>query len=166
MKGLIQSAIIGGVLSLVPPIPKFHYDTPSLEKKAEIEAIINDLDPIFYKAIIKTESHWDPKAISIAGARGMSQLMPETIRKLGVKNPHDPFENIEGGARWLNEGIKEIGKKDYKLLAKWYNCGGPNLKKSPSCGNDYWSTVQEHMKHYRRLANNKNTPTLNSTNAS
>ncbi len=150
MKGLIQSAIIGGVLSLVPPIPKFKYDTPSLEKKAEIEAIINNIDPIFYKAIIKTESAWKPNAISVAGARGMSQLMPEVVKKLGVQNVHDPFENIEGGARWLNIGMKEVGKKDYRLLAKWYNCGVSNLKKSPKCGESYWGIVQRNMKYYAK----------------
>jgi len=149
MKGLIKTVLVGTLLNYVPPIPQFKYSVPSLEKKAEIEAVINNIDPVFYKAIIKTESNWKPQAISIAGARGMSQLMPEVVKKLGVKNPHDPFENIEGGARWLNIGIKEVGKKDYRLLAKWYNCGASNLKKSPKCGDDYWNIVQNNMKKYK-----------------
>lgn len=150
MKSLIKSAIIGGLISIVPPVPQFKYNKPSLEKKAEIEAIINNIDPIFFKAIIKTESNWKPQAISIAGARGMSQLMPEVVKKLGVKNVHDPFENIEGGARWLNVGVKEVGKKDYRLLAKWYNCGMTNLKRAPKCGDDYWVIVKKNMKHYEK----------------
>lgn len=149
MKGIVKLAIIGAIAYAVPPIPEFKYSQPSLEKKAEIEAKINDIDPVFFKAIIKTESNWNPKAISAVGARGMTQLMPDTIKKLGVKNPHDPYENIEGGARWFSIGIKEIGKKDYRLLAKWYFCGANNLKKSPSCGNDYWVKVQPNMKKYK-----------------
>lgn len=148
---IILMAIIGTSFMFVPPIPKFHYNKPSLEKKAEIEAKINDIDPVFYKAIIKTESNWKPEAISIASAKGMTQLMPEVIKKLGVTNPYDPFQSIEGGARWLNIGIKEIGKKDYRLLAKWYNCGASILKRNPNCGNDYWNIVQKNMKSYKGI---------------
>lgn len=149
MKGLISSAIIGGLLYVVPPIPQFNYITPSILKKAEIEAKINGIDPVFYKALLKTESAFKPEAVSHAGAKGVAQLMPRTIEKMGVRNAHDPHQSIEGGARWLNLGMREYAKGDYKKLAKWYNCGLPILKKNPSCGDVYWNTVKNNMKEFK-----------------
>ena len=159
MRGFITSALIGGVIHFTPAIPKFNYKAPSLEKKAEIEAKINYLDPIFYKAICKTESAWKAKAKSKVGARGIAQLMPETIVKLGVKNPENPFESIQGGGRWLLEGARELGfnpesspltLKQYKELSKWYNCGGPRLAQNPACGDSYWAEVQTNMEYYKK----------------
>lgn len=147
MKSIFHLSILGALV-LVPPIPKFNYLTPDAYKKAEIEAKINDIDPVFYKAILKTESAFKSHVTSKAGAKGMAQLMPEVVNKLGVKDPYNAHESIQGGARWLAEGVKEIGKKDYRLLAKWYNCGMTNLKKNPNCGNDYWAIVQKNMKGF------------------
>ena len=53
------------------------------------------------RAIIKTESDYDPAVISSAGAQGLMQLMPDTARLMGVTDPFNPRQNIMGGARYL-----------------------------------------------------------------
>jgi soluble lytic murein transglycosylase-like protein len=53
------------------------------------------------RAIIKTESDYDPGVVSSAGAQGLMQLMPDTARLMGVTNAFDARQNIMGGARYL-----------------------------------------------------------------
>jgi hypothetical protein len=53
------------------------------------------------RAIIKTESDYDPAVVSSAGAQGLMQLMPDTARLMGVTDPFNPRQNIMGGARYL-----------------------------------------------------------------
>ena len=53
------------------------------------------------RAVIATESDYDPRVVSSAGARGLMQLMPATARSMGVTNSFDPRENIYGGVRYL-----------------------------------------------------------------
>jgi soluble lytic murein transglycosylase-like protein len=53
------------------------------------------------RAIIKTESDYDPAVVSSAGAQGLMQLMPDTARLMGVTDAFDPRQNIMGGARYL-----------------------------------------------------------------
>src|SRR6187401_3208875 len=53
------------------------------------------------RAVIKTESDYDPNVVSSAGAQGLMQLLPETARLMGVTDPFDPRQNIMGGARYL-----------------------------------------------------------------
>jgi soluble lytic murein transglycosylase-like protein len=55
----------------------------------------------FLRAVIKTESDFDPRVVSSAGAQGLMQLLPETGRQMGVTDPFDPRQNIMGGARYL-----------------------------------------------------------------
>jgi soluble lytic murein transglycosylase-like protein len=74
------------------------------------------------KALIKTESDFDPRAVSSAGARGLMQLMPANIKTLKIKNPFDPRENIMGGARYLKLLISRFGGK-LPLAIAAYNAG-------------------------------------------
>ena len=61
------------------------------------------------RAMVQQESGWNPAAVSPAGAMGMMQLMPATARELGVRNPMDPYENMDGGLRYAAQQMQKYG---------------------------------------------------------
>jgi soluble lytic murein transglycosylase len=72
--------------------------------------------------MIKVESDFDPLAVSDKGAVGLMQLMPETARRLGVRNTLDPVDNIAGGVKYLRSLLNEFeGRLPLALAA--YNAG-------------------------------------------
>ena len=76
--------------------------------------------------LVHTESNFRPTAKSSKGAIGLAQLMPQTARTLGV-NPHDPRQNLEGGARYLSQQYRRFGNWRYALAA--YNAGPRAVEK-------------------------------------
>jgi len=88
----------------------------------EQAALRNGLDPAILHGLIQQESGFDPAAQSSAGAAGLTQLMPGTAASLGVANPLDPTESIEGGARYLSEMMQSFGGNTSEALAA-YNAG-------------------------------------------
>lgn len=81
----------------------------------------NDLSPALLAALVWQESRWHADAVSSAGAIGLTQLMPETARQLGV-DPHDPIANLTGGARYLRRQLDLFDGDIEKALAA-YNAG-------------------------------------------
>jgi soluble lytic murein transglycosylase-like protein len=82
----------------------------------------NGLPTGLLDAVIRQESARYPCAVSSAGAMGLMQLMPETAAALGVKNPFDPEENVQGGARFLKRMLERFGG-DLRLALGAYNAG-------------------------------------------
>src|SRR5664280_3229472 len=62
-------------------------------------------------------------AVSRKGARGLMQLMPATARRLGVKSPFDPRDNIRGGVAYLAELAERFGETNADLILAAYNAG-------------------------------------------
>ena len=74
------------------------------------------------KAIIKAESDFDPLAVSKKGATGLMQIMPHNFEPLGIKDPFDPWQNINAGARYFKQMYDRFnGKLSLSLAA--YNAG-------------------------------------------
>ncbi len=80
------------------------------------------LDEAFLRAIIHAESAYNPRALSIAGAQGLMQLMPSTANDMGVRDAFDVDQNIRGGARYLALLLRNFNG-DERLAAAAYNAG-------------------------------------------
>ncbi len=74
------------------------------------------------RAIIRCESDYDPRAVSVSGARGLMQLMPETAALMQVRDIGDPHDNIFGGVRLLRILANEFNG-DLELTVAAYNAG-------------------------------------------
>lgn len=79
-----------------------------------------------FLALIQQESGWNRDALSPVGAIGLAQLMPGTARDLGV-DPHDPIQNIHGGAKYLRAQYDTFGT--WRLALAAYNAGPGAVRK-------------------------------------
>jgi soluble lytic murein transglycosylase-like protein len=92
--------------------------TPLIEGAAKSEKV----QPELLRAVIHQESRSYPCAVSGHGAKGLMQLMPDTISLLGVKDPFDSKQNIEAGAKYLKQMIDRY-KGDLAKALGAYNAG-------------------------------------------
>jgi soluble lytic murein transglycosylase-like protein len=127
-----------------------------IRDSARREGISSDL----VREVVRKESGFNPCAVSPKGAMGMMQLMPETAATLGVEDPFNPRQNIDGGVRLLKRLLdKYKGRPDLALAA--YNAGESAVDAAQSVPSyeetqEYVSTImkrvfEEPAKPARRL---------------
>ncbi|MEG3640876.1 transglycosylase SLT domain-containing protein [Magnetococcus sp. PR-3] len=85
------------------------------------------LDRQLLKALVMTESSYNPNTVSKTGAMGLMQLMPLTAKDMGVANPYDPEQNLRGGAKYLKMLLKRFDSLVLALAA--YNAGPGNVER-------------------------------------
>ncbi len=129
---------------------------PALRPWFEQAALENDLDWRLLAAVGYQESHWNPEAVSRTGVRGVMMLTQRTARQLGVEDRTDPWESIEGGARYLRSMIDRLPERiEYPdrlwLALAAYNVGLGHLEDAriltQRAGRDpdRWIDVREHL---------------------
>lgn len=119
-------------------------------------AQLHRLDPMLIKAVIKTESNFNPHAISSKGALGLMQLMPGTARDLKVSNPFDVRQNIFGGAKYLRQML-DLFDGDVELCLAAYNAGPNRVAPAGIIPNipETQAYVTRVLRHYRAYRNGK-----------
>jgi soluble lytic murein transglycosylase-like protein len=93
-----------------------------IDQSVKKAAIKYRLPSQLIKGVIEAESNFQVSATSPKGAQGLMQLMPETAQELGIDNPFDIDQNIDGGARYLRKMLDLFGG-DIKLALAAYNAG-------------------------------------------
>ncbi|MDX2374519.1 lytic transglycosylase domain-containing protein [Psychrobacter sp. PP-21] len=86
------------------------------------------VDPGLMKAMMHTESAFNPNARSPVGAQGLMQLMPATARRFKVSNPWNPADNIEGSAKYIAWLMRRFNNNVEYAIAG-YNAGEGNVDK-------------------------------------
>lgn len=93
-----------------------------LRKLVHAVSAEHGVDPKLIDALVVIESGYDPRAVSLKGAMGLMQLMPETARRLNVDNPFNPAENVRGGVREFSRLVRRYSGNLQLALAA-YNAG-------------------------------------------
>ncbi len=102
------------------------YDLAAIPGHIRAAAQRHRLSEELITAVIAVESNFDHAAVSQKGARGLMQLMPATASLIGVRDPHDPDENIDAGASHLR-AMLDTFKGDLPLALAAYNAGEQNV---------------------------------------
>jgi len=104
------------------PVPVASRRSTEYDGVIATHAARNGVRPELVRAVIQTESAFNPFARSVKGALGLMQLMPQTATELGVLNPFDPVENIRGGVVYLRRLLDHYNNNEELALAA-YNAG-------------------------------------------
>ena len=100
---------------------KYSNTISNISKEYNVEASL-------VRAVIQSESNFDPNAVSPKGAAGLMQLMPSTAKSVGVVDLYKPSENIKGGVKYLKRLLKRY-RWNTRLALAAYNAGPSNVEK-------------------------------------
>ena len=104
------------------PLVPYGVDLPGISRIVDRASRASGVEGPLLHAMIMAESSYDPAAMSPAGAVGLMQLMPETAKRFGVRDIHDPEQNVYGGARYMKYLLERFdGDKELAIAA--YNSG-------------------------------------------
>jgi transglycosylase-like protein with SLT domain len=102
--------------------PAVSIDRDGIERIVHEAADRHNVDPALIRAVIETESNWNPSAVSRRGAVGLMQLMPTTAQRFGASDFYTPQQNVEAGVTYLKTLLERYdGNLDLALAA--YNAG-------------------------------------------
>ena len=102
--------------------PAMSVDRDGAEKLVREAADRHHVDPALVRAVIETESNWNPRAVSRKGAGGLMQLIPATGQRFGAYDVLNPKQNVDAGVRYLKMLLERYnGNLDLALAA--YNAG-------------------------------------------
>ena len=101
---------------------------PPFERLIQEAAQLHGVDAALIRAVVQTESRFDPTIVSPNGAQGLMQLMPPLAKELGVIDPFDPRDNIMGGAKYLKQ-LLDANRGNVALTLASYNAGPANVKR-------------------------------------
>jgi soluble lytic murein transglycosylase-like protein len=110
-----SAGLMGAGASELPPGTPFAAEITAAAKQ-------HGVDPALLAGLVKQESGFNPNAVSPAGARGLTQLMPGTAAGLGVTDPLDPAQALDGGAKYLRQQLDAFDGDVTRALAA-YNAG-------------------------------------------
>ncbi|MCZ6826625.1 MAG: membrane-bound lytic murein transglycosylase MltF [Gammaproteobacteria bacterium] len=112
-----------------------HIETrlPQFRTSFQQSAAIVGMDWRLLAAVGYQESHWNPKAISPTGVRGIMMLTQPTARQLGIKNRIDPVQSISGGSKYIREMMSRIPERIPEPDRTWlalasYNVGWGHIE--------------------------------------
>lgn len=98
------------------------HNPAALRAAVDQVAVANAVPPELVQSLIRTESNYNPNAVSPKGARGLMQLVPSTARRFGVEDAFNPLQNLQGGTKYLKY-LLSLYHGDYTLALAAYNAG-------------------------------------------
>jgi soluble lytic murein transglycosylase-like protein len=142
----------------VIPVPPSDHDIARYTRYGEWirqAATLYQIPEQLVRAIIRCESDYDPRAVSVSGARGLMQLMPDTATLMQVRDIDDPRENIFGGVRLLRILANEFNG-DLDLTIAAYNAGDGSVIRFGGIPpfqqtRDYVIAVTKYYRRYRSI---------------